>query len=65
MSEDRIIRFSCKTRGGHSLQFFYNPENDLLVVDIAHKNERGGNELVRRTLNENELLAHCEKKRGR
>lgn len=49
-----------KTKKGNTLQVFYNPDNDLLVVDIIHKSENGGNELVRKTLDEKSLLAHCK-----
>jgi hypothetical protein len=49
------------TRGGNTLSIFYNPENDLLVVDLMHKNERGGNEIVRTTLNEEKLLKGIDK----
>lgn len=54
-----IQRHTIETAKGNSLSFFYNPENDLLVVDLIHKDERGGNELVRKTLNEESLLSHC------
>lgn len=53
---DKIKRFSCETKNGNQLDFFYNPENDLLVIDLIAKDETGGNELVRRTLDENKLL---------
>ena len=45
------------------MQFFFSRETNLLVVDIVHKNERGGNEVLRRTLDPAALLAHCEPKR--
>ncbi len=44
------------TKGGNTLVLFYNPENNLLVVDLVAKSERGGNEIVRMTLNEKKLL---------
>lgn len=56
---DNIRRHCMKTKMGHTLSFFYNPDNDLLVVDLIHRNEKGGNELVRMTLDENLMLAHC------
>jgi hypothetical protein len=31
-----------------------------LVVDIIAANEKGGNEIVRQTLDEKKLLAHCK-----
>ena len=54
-----IERHSVTTNGGNTLQLFYNPENDLLVVDLIHENEKGGTELIRKTLDEKELLGHC------
>jgi hypothetical protein len=55
-----IQRFAIETANGNTLQFFYNPENNLLVVDLVHANEEGGNELYRKTLDEPAMLAHCE-----
>jgi hypothetical protein len=52
--------FTVTTKAGNTLQFFYNPENDLVVVDIIHKNELGGNEILRNTLDEKKLLAHAK-----
>lgn len=56
---DKIQRHNMTTKKGHTLSFFYNPENDLLVVDLIHKSECGGTELLRRTLNENKILKHA------
>ena len=53
-----IQRLSMITKAGNTLSFFYNTENSLLVVDLVDKNDNGGNELVRLTLNEKKLLAH-------
>lgn len=53
-----IQRHTITTRAGNTLSVFYNPENDLFVVDLISENEQGGNEIVRKTLNENALLAH-------
>lgn len=58
---DKITTFRVTTRAGHELRFFYNPDRDLLVVDLNHKERAGGNEIVRRTLDEKALLAHCAK----
>lgn len=56
---DRIERHQVTTKQGNTLSFFYNPENDLVVVDLIHKNENGGIELLRQTLDEKKSLAHC------
>jgi hypothetical protein len=48
------------TKNGNTLQVFYNPDNNLLVVDIIAKNEKGGSEILRQTLNESKLLAHTK-----
>ena len=55
-----IQRFSCTTKAGSTLAFFYNPENDLVVIDLIHKNDEGGNEVLRKTLDERSLLAHVK-----
>ena len=47
-----------KTKSGHTVQVFFNGETNLLVVDIVHKNEKGGNEIVRKILDERALLKH-------
>jgi hypothetical protein len=60
---DGIHRYSCETPEGHALQFFYNPENALVIVDLIHKNKKGGNELLRKTLEASVLrvlLKHCK-----
>ena len=44
------------TKAGNTLQVFYNPDNDLLVIDLIRKDEKGGNEIVRMTLDEKKLL---------
>jgi hypothetical protein len=59
-SPKEITRLNVPTNGGNTLQFFYNPENSLVVVDIVAKNEQGGNELLRQTLNEKKLLDHVK-----
>jgi hypothetical protein len=60
---DNIKRFNVTTKAGNNLSFFYNPDNDLVVVDLIHKNERGGRELLRQTLDEKELVGFCKKLR--
>lgn len=55
-----IQQISCITKTGNTLQVFYNSENDLLVIDLVSKNDNGGNELFRKTLDEKSLLAHCK-----
>lgn len=57
---NKITQLQVQTAGGNTLSFFYNPDNNLLVVDIIHANEKGGRELLRQTLNERQLLAHAE-----
>ena len=54
------IYHNITTKAGNTLQLFYNPENDLVVIDLIHKNEKGGTELLRKTLNEKTLLAHVK-----
>lgn len=59
-SKDPFARYTTKTKAGNTLQFFYNPENNLLVVALISANENGGNELLRQTLDESGLLGHTE-----
>jgi hypothetical protein len=54
-------RFSVETKNGNTLQFFYNPENNLVVVDLIHADDKGGNEIFRKTLDEESLLEHVSK----
>jgi hypothetical protein len=56
-----IKRFQVTTTAGNTLSFFYNPGNNLVVIDLIHKNERGGNELFRQTLDEKALIGFCTK----
>lgn len=50
------IEISCRTPKNNFIHFFYNPENNLLVVDLVNKKETGGNEIVRMKLDEDKLL---------
>ncbi len=62
-TQEPIFRAYTSTKDGHAIEFFFSRETNLLVVDIVHKNARGGNEVLRRTLDPAALLAHCEPKR--
>ena len=55
-----IQRLDLTTKNGNTIQVFYNPDNNLLVVDLLAANDMGGNELLRKTLNEKEMLAHLK-----
>lgn len=55
-----IQTVNVTTKEGHTLQLFYNAETNLVVLDLIHKNEQGGNELLRRTLDIGKALAHCQ-----
>jgi hypothetical protein len=50
-----------ETKNGNTLILFYNPDNDLVVLDLVDKEENGGHELLRRTINEKNLLKHASK----
>lgn len=56
---DNIQRHNITTKAGNTISVFYNPDNNLLVVDLIHQNELGGNELVRVTLDEKRMLKHA------
>ena len=60
-----IQEFRAETNEGHTVNFFFNPENQLIVVDLIHKNELGGHELMRRKIDQKTMLAHCRKPRTR
>jgi len=45
-----------KTKKGNTLSFFYNPDNDLIVLDLIRADETGGNEIFRMELREEKLL---------
>ncbi|MDA1278176.1 MAG: hypothetical protein O2960_29625 [Verrucomicrobia bacterium] len=55
-----IWRKTTKTKDGNHLSVCFNKSINLLVVDVFHGNESGGNEILRMTLNEEWLLAHCQ-----
>ena len=61
----RVTRVSIPTAGGNHISVFYNRENNLLVVDLEAKNETGGNEFVRKTLDEKAMLKHLKSKKVR
>ena len=64
MKRDNMIqRHSIPTRGGNTISIFYNEDTDLLVVDLVAANERGGNEMLRKQLDEKKLLAHCHSRK--
>lgn len=44
------------TAKGNTLQLFYNNDTGLVVVDLVNKEESGGNEFVRMTINEDKML---------
>ena len=56
----KLFTVSTKTRQGHTLQFFFNPETDLVVIDVIHKSDRGGNEILRQHIDYGKLLSHCK-----
>lgn len=48
------------TKEGNYISVFYNPDNDLVILELVAKNEMDGNELFRQTLNEKALLQHLK-----
>lgn len=60
---DAIERFTARTKENNHLEFFFNRETGLIVVDLIHDNGEGGNELFRKTLDEVQMLAHCVRKK--
>lgn len=45
-----IFYAGIKLNSGKRLQFFVNRETGLVVLDVIDKNEKGGCEIVRRTI---------------
>lgn len=60
MPEPDIVRYQFETKSKNVIQVFFNRETSLLVVDLVAKNDKGGNEIVRMTLDEKKLLAHLK-----
>ena len=58
---DKIVTHKIETKAGHDLDVFYNKTTGLLVISLNHATRSGGNEIMRRTLNERALLKHCAK----
>ena len=58
-----ITRHNITTKNGNTIQVFFNDETNLLVVGIIAENEKGGNEIVRTTLNEDNLLQHVKQRK--
>ena len=44
------------TKEGNSLYVYFNPVNNVLMVDIVNKSKSKGKELVRMTVDENNML---------
>lgn len=55
---DAIQRVRVTTKAGNVLELFYNADTNLVVLDLA--TDAGGNELLRRKIDEAALLAHLE-----
>ncbi len=60
MENKNLHRFSADTLKGNRVEFFFNANTNLIVVDLVHKCGVGGNELVRLKFHEKEALQHCE-----
>lgn len=60
--DTNIVHANVVMPDGHRVTLFVNRDTNLVVVDYTHKNEKGGNELLRKTLNPVIMLAHCVKR---
>lgn len=45
-----IFYAGAKLKDGRRVQFFLNRETGLIVVDVIDKDEKGGTEILRRTM---------------
>lgn len=56
-----IEEVRIKTRPeGHIINVFYNHDSRLLVVDVVHKGQSVGNEIMRKTLSFASLFKHLK-----
>jgi hypothetical protein len=55
---EKITRVLIPTKDGNELLVFYNPEINLICIDLIDYEVDGGNEIFRKYLNEEELLEH-------
>lgn len=53
-----ITRVLIPTSGGNEILVFYNPDNNLICVDLIAYDAQGGNEILRQYIDESELLGH-------
>jgi hypothetical protein len=53
---DNIIRLNATTKKGNFLSIFYNQDTGLFCADMMRADEKGGNEFVRMTINEDSML---------
>jgi len=56
-----IQTISMRTAKGNTLQLFYNNETGLIVADLVSANGQGGNEILRKRIDENLMLLHTTK----
>lgn len=52
----KVYRVVVTTKEGNSLYVYFNPVNNVLMVDIVNKSKSKGKELVRMTVDENNML---------
>jgi len=52
----KVYREVVTTKEGNSLYVYFNPVNNVLMVDIVNKSKSKGKELVRMTVDENNML---------
>lgn len=55
---DKILTHRMELPDGNGLHFFFNTTTSLLVVDLCDEAGKGGNEIVKRTLDIPGLLSH-------
>jgi hypothetical protein len=58
--QDNISALYLRTKQNNSLCVSFNATTNLLVVDLVHLKGGSGHEVIRQTLDESKLLAHCE-----
>ena len=59
--EHIIHRHYITLKSGHTISIFFNETSGLFCCDVNHKNGRGGNEFIRKTIEPSKMVAFCAK----
>ena len=69
MEKKTTSMMNIKTKEGHFIQIHYSSDTEFITVDVVHKDECCGTEIVRMKIDVDVLLAHhskeCVEERGK